>query len=47
MPGITALGKSKQEDCMFEASLVHIARPYLKKKKKKDFAYTFGTVTLF
>jgi hypothetical protein len=35
MPVIPALGRCKQEDCEFEASLGCIARHCLKKRKKK------------
>jgi hypothetical protein len=31
-PGIPALGRLKQEDCKFKASLSYITRPCLKKK---------------
>jgi hypothetical protein len=35
MPIIPALGKQKEEDGKFEASLVYTARPCLNKKKKE------------
>jgi hypothetical protein len=37
-PVISALGRLRQEDCKFKASLSHTVRPYLKRRKKEKHA---------
>lgn len=45
MPVVLALGRQRQKDCMFEADLGYIARPWFKKTKQEFKLYTACVIT--